>query len=468
MFVGFTFVMIHKFKLFDSYIVLDVESGCVHIVDELTFLMLDYVDFKNKEESLKIILEKFKEVEKDELIKRFDELFFLYEKGSLFFEFDYKKLKNVVGDSVIKALCLHVAHDCNLRCKYCFASTGDFKQGRKLMSFETAKKAIDFLIEKSLNRKNLEVDFFGGEPLLNFDVVKKTVEYAKKIEKKHNKNFRFTITTNGILLDSEKIEYINENMSNVILSLDGRKSVNDFFRVTKNSTGSYDIIMPKFLEFVEKRKEKEYHIRGTFTKHNLDFFNDFIHFYEKGFKNISIEPVVCEDEQEYSIKKEDLPKIFEEYEKLAEFIIKEKENGNDINFFHFNIDLDYGPCIIKRLRGCGSGCEYLAVSPEGDLYPCHQFVGEKEYLMGNLFRDDFNEELKEKFSKTNLLSKKDCEKCWAKYYCGGGCNANNVKLRGDMLKPYLIGCEMEKKRVELAIAIKVFLFKKQKLSLKNI
>lgn len=458
--------MIHKFKIFNNYIVLDVESGCVHIVDELTFLILDYVDFKNKEESLNNVLEKFKEIEKDELIKRFEELFFLYRKGSLFFEFDYKRLKNIAKESVIKALCLHVAHDCNLRCRYCFASTGDFKQGRKLMSYDTAKKAVDFLIERSLNRRNLEVDFFGGEPLLNFDVVKKTIEYARKIEKKYNKNFRFTITTNGMLLDSEKIQYINENMSNVILSIDGRKSINDSFRITRNLTGSYDIIMPKFLEFVKKRKDKEYHVRGTFTRYNLDFFKDFVHFYQKGFKNISIEPVVCEEDKEYSIKKEDLPKIFAEYEKLAKFIVKEKENGYDVNFFHFNIDLNYGPCIIKRLRGCGSGCEYLAVSPNGDLYPCHQFVGENEYFMGNLFENDFNEELKEKFSKTNLIYKKDCEKCWAKYYCGGGCNANNVKFRGSMLKPYLIGCEMEKKRVELAIGIKALFFRKDRLNLK--
>lgn len=458
MFVSFVY-MIHKFKLFNNYIILDVESGCVHLVDELTFKILDYVNFKNINNTLKELILKFKDYDEKEISERFKELIFLYEKGMLFSEFLNFNFNEKINSSVIKALCLHVAHDCNLRCKYCFASTGDFKLGRSLMPFEVAKNAVNFLIENSHNRKNLEIDFFGGEPLLNFEVLKKTIDYAREKEKKFNKNFRFTVTTNGVLLNSEKIEYINKNMHNVVLSLDGRKKVNDLFRVTEAGFGSYDLVIEKFKEFVKVRGNKNYYIRGTFTKNNLDFVKDFMHFYENGFNSISIEPVVCEKEREYALNEEDLPKIFKEYEKLAALIIKEKEKNSDVNFFHFNLDLSQGPCIVKRIRGCGCGCEYVAVSPEGDLYPCHQFVGEKKWIMGNLLNKTFNETLKEKFEKINLLNKKDCFNCWAKYYCGGGCNANNFKYVGDFLKPYSISCEMEKKRVECAIAIKAVLEK---------
>ncbi len=441
--------------MFNNNIVLDVETGCVFVVDELTYDMLDYLDFYDKGKSLKKIFEVFSEYDKKEIVERFEEIFSLYEKKLIFTDFNYSEIKNLTEDSVFKAICLHVAHDCNLRCRYCFASTGDFKQGRSLMSFETAKRAIDFLIEKSHSRRNLEVDFFGGEPLLNFEVVKNTIEYARKKEKQFNKNFRFTITTNGVLLNSENIKYINDNMNNVVLSLDGRKNVNDNMRFNLNRQGSYDLIINNIKELVEKRKGKDYFVRGTFTKYNLDFSEDFFSLYENGFKNISIEPVVCEQNQDYAISKEYLPIIFEEYEKIANFIIKENEQGKDLNFFHFNIDLNQGPCIIKRIRGCGSGCEYLAISPQGNLYPCHQFVGESCWNMGNLFENNFNEELKNKFLKTNLLFKKECEKCWAKYYCSGGCNANNYKFSKNLLKPYYLYCEMEKKRVECAIAMKV-------------
>lgn len=451
--------MIHKFKMFNNFIVLDVESGCVHLVDELTFKILDYVNFKDPVSTLKELILKFKDYEEKEISERFEELLFLYKKEMLFSEFSNFNFNETKNKAAIKALCLHIAHDCNLRCKYCFASTGDFKQGRMLMPFEVAKAAVDFLIKNSQKRRNLEIDFFGGEPLLNFEVLKKTIKYAREKEKKFNKNFRFTVTTNGVLLNSEKIKYINENMHNVVLSLDGRKEVNNKFRITENGQGSYDLVIEKFKEFAKVRGEKNYYIRGTFTKNNLDFVKDFIHFHENGFKNISIEPVVCEKEKEYAINEEDLPKIFDEYEKLAELIIKEKESDSDVNFFHFNIDLTQGPCILKRIRGCGCGCEYVAVSPEGDIFPCHQFVGEKKWLMGNLLSKTFNEKLKEKFEEVNLLNKKDCLKCWAKYYCGGGCNANNFKYAGDVLKPYLISCEMEKKRVECAIAIKAVLEK---------
>ena len=448
--------MVHKFRMFNSNIILDVETGCVFVVDELTYDMLDYLDFSNKEECLKKMFEVFSNHKKDEILERFEEIFSLYERKLIFSSYDYSNVENLVKNSVIKAICLHVAHDCNLRCRYCFASTGDFKQGRSLMSFETAKRAIDFLIEKSANRKNLEVDFFGGEPLLNFEVVKDVVKYARQKGKQFNKNFRFTITTNGLLLNSKNIEYLNENMSNVVLSLDGRENVNNKMRVNLKGEGSYQIIIKNIKEFVEKRKEKDYFVRGTFTKHNLDFFKDFVSLYENGFKNISIEPVVCSKDEDYAIFEEDLPFIFKEYEKIAEFIIKENEKGNNLNFFHFNIDLNQGPCVVKRLRGCGSGCEYVAVSPEGDIYPCHQFVGKSCWNMGNLFKNNFNEELKNNFSHMNLLNKKECEKCWAKYYCSGGCNANNYKFSKTLLEPYCLYCKMARKRVECAIAMKVY------------
>ena len=314
--------------MFNSNIILDVETGCVFVVDNLTYDMLDYLDFSNKEESLRKIFEVFSNHEKGEILERFEEIFSLYEKKLIFSSYDYSNVENLIKSSVVKAICLHVAHDCNLRCKYCFASTGDFKQGRRLMSFETAKRAIDFLIEKSAKRKNLEVDFFGGEPLLNFEVIKDVVKYARQKEKQFNKNFRFTITTNGLLLNYENIKYLNENMSNVVLSLDGREKVNNKMRVNLKGEGSYYLIIEKIKEFVEKRKEKDYFVRGTFTKHNLDFFKDFVSLYENGFKNISIEPVVCDKREDYAISKEDLPIIFKEYEKIADF-------GKQFKFFSF-------------------------------------------------------------------------------------------------------------------------------------
>ncbi len=445
--------------MFGKNFVLDVESGALHLVDDLTYEMLSHIkakDFEDEKTAINRLCLKLKQTEKEEILQRFNELKFLFEQKILFSEQNLEDYKKIVEQSYIKAICLHVAHDCNLRCKYCFAATGDFNLGRKLMPYNISKLAIDFLIEKSGNRRNLEVDFFGGEPLLNFDVVKQTVEYAKKIEKEKNKNFRFTITTNGVLLDEEKINFINENMVNVVLSLDGRKMVNDKMRITENKKGSYDLILPKFKQLVSSRKNKDYFVRGTFTRHNLDFAEDFKEIYNQGFDNISIEPVVCEKEKEYAIQEEDLPKIFKEYEKLVEYIIKERKTNKKLNFFHYNLDFSQGPCIIKRLRGCGCGCEYLAISPEGDIYPCHQFVGEEKWKMGNLIEKQFNEKLKEDFSKINLLNKKECLNCWAKYYCSGGCNANNFKYAKDMLRPYDLSCKMERKRVEAAIALKFF------------
>lgn len=455
--------MIHKYSLFGLFIVLDVESGCVHIVDELGFYMLDFVDFENlnREDNLNALFNKFSSRSANELIKRYDEFYDLYKEGMLFSKGECYPAEKLMSGGFVKAMCLHVAHDCNLRCRYCFASTGDFKQGRKLMQINTAKKAIDFLIAQSGNRRNLEVDFFGGEPTLNFEVVKGVVSYAKSLENGSNKNFRFTITTNGVLLNSENIDYLNKNMYNIVLSLDGRKEVNDKMRVLANNNGSYDVVLRNFKTLVKKRelnkKNKDYYVRGTFTRHNLDFSKDLIHMYEEGFHNISIEPVVCSESESYSIRQKDLEKVFEEYENLAKYIIKIKQKGEYINFFHFNIDLSQGPCLLKRLKGCGCGCEYVAISPEGDIYPCHQFVGEKTWLMGNIFNNNFNKNLKEKFSKANVINKNECAGCWAKYYCSGGCNANNYKYELNMLKPYKIACEMQKKRLECAIAIKAVL-----------
>ena len=351
-------------------------------------------------------------------------------------------------------MCLNIAHDCNLRCKYCFASTGDFGKGRKLMTFETGKKAIDFLLEKSLDRKNLELDFFGGEPLMNFDVVKQIVEYARSREAEYGKKFRFTITTNGVLLDDDKIDFINREMSNVVLSIDGRKEVNDYMRKRVDGSGCYDKIMPAFKKLVEKRGDKEYYVRGTFTKNNLDFSNDVFDLYNNGFDQISVEPVVCEASADYAITEKELPAIFKEYERLAERILENEKKGKKFNFFHFMLDLDQGPCAIKRLRGCGCGNDYVAITPDGDIYPCHQFVGIEEFKMGNIDEGTFDTNMKSYFSKTHVYTKPECKKCWAKFYCSGGCNANNYQYAGDVHNAHKLSCQLQKKRLECAIMLK--------------
>ncbi|MDO4743587.1 MAG: thioether cross-link-forming SCIFF peptide maturase, partial [bacterium] len=362
-----------------------------------------------------------------------------------------------LGPAPIKSMCLNVAHDCNLRCDYCFAAKGDFGKGRKLMPLEVGKKAIDFLICNSGSRKNLELDFFGGEPLMNFDVVKSVVEYARSREKESGKNFRFTITTNGLLLDDDKIDYINKEMFNVVLSIDGRKEVNDKMRFSPNGSGSYDIIVPKFQKLVSKRGDKNYYARGTFTADNLDFSRDVLHLYELGFDQLSIEPVVCDSSLPYSLTEREVPTILKEYEKLANEIINIKKSGKHINFFHFMIDLDSSPCAIKRLRGCSCGNEYVAVTPEGDIYPCHQFIGLDEFKMGNLLEGTFNNDLKCDFSKINIYKKEDCRDCFAKFYCSGGCTANNYQYSGGLYNPHKISCEFQRKRLECAIGIKAIL-----------
>ena len=447
--------MIHKYKLNGYNIVLDVNSGAVHVVDDLAYEILDFIDENMAETLSDDIVEKLSEkYDRNEILDTYSELYELYNNGQLYTKDEYEKFASMMVNSPVKSMCLNISHDCNLRCEYCFAAKGDFGTGRELMPFETAKKAIDFLIEKSGNRHNLEADFFGGEPLMNFDVVKKTVEYARSIEKEHDKNFRFTITTNGLLLTDDKIDFINREMSNVVLSLDGRKEVNDKLRVSPNGSGSYDVIVPKYQKLVAERGDKDYYVRGTFTKNNLDFTKDIIKMSELGFDQLSIEPVVSDTKLDYSIKKEDLPRVFEEYETLAKEMIKRKKSGKCFNFFHFMIDLDQGPCAIKRLRGCSCGNEYIAVTPNGDVYPCHQFVGERQWKMGNVVENSFNEEIKTKFAKTNIYTKEKCKNCWAKFFCSGGCNANSWQYEGDISKSHKISCELEKKRVECAIMMK--------------
>ena len=438
--------MIHKFSMNGYNIVLDVDGGSVHILDDVAYELVDLYEENTKEEIISKLENKFTA---EQIEEAYDEITSLKEEGLLFTTDTYEFNPNFINrEKVVKALCLHVSHDCNLRCKYCFASQGDFGGEKEIMNFEVGKAAIDYLIDNSGNRRNLEIDFFGGEPLMNFDVVKQLVEYGK--------NIRFTITTNGVLLDDEKIKYINENMHNVVLSLDGRKEVNDNMRPTANNKGSYDIIAPKFKKLVSERpKDKYYYIRGTFTRDNLDFSEDVLHFANEGFKLTSVEPVVGEEENPYALREEDLPKVFEEYEKLADIYLQRQLDGwgEKFNFFHFRMDLYRGPCMAKRLRGCGAGHEYMAVVPNGDIYPCHQFVGKDGYVLGNVYDGLQNTEIPKDFRNTHVFSKPTCAECWAKFFCSGGCHANNITLGGDLETPYEFGCRLQKKRIECAIMI---------------
>lgn len=451
--------MIHKYFLNGYYIVIDTNSGAVHIVDELAYRLLDFFTEKLKGECPDEIISTLvnEGFDKQDIIDTYAELKALCDDDSLFSEYTYRPFADMLTEAPIKSMCLNISHDCNLRCEYCFAAQGDFGHGRKLMPFEVGKAAIDFLIKHSANRHNLELDFFGGEPLMNLNVVKKVVEYARSIEKEHNKNFRFTMTTNGILLDDDSIDFINREMSNVVLSLDGRKEVNDRLRPTVNKKGSYDIIVPKYQKLVAERGDKEYYVRGTFTKYNLDFTDDVMHLNELGFDQISVEPVVTDPELPYALTESDLPAIAEEYEKLSKILIERKKNGTSFNFFHFMIDLDQGPCAIKRLRGCSCGNEYVAVTPEGDIYPCHQFVGMDEWKMGSVLDDSIDHKMKKMFSKANIYSKEECANCWAKFYCSGGCNANNMQYNNTIFKPHKLSCALEQKRLECAIMIKAAL-----------
>ncbi|MGB9679356.1 MAG: thioether cross-link-forming SCIFF peptide maturase [Thermoanaerobacteraceae bacterium] len=445
--------LMHKFKRLDMNIVVDPVSGSIHVVDDIVYDILDYYGSYNNDDIVNFLRNKYNEDDIKDAIKEIDEL---KENGSIFTEDIYKDIANVRGDSVIKAMCLNVAHDCNLRCKYCFASTGDFKGGRKLMDFETGKKAIDFLIKSSGKRRVVEVDFFGGEPLLNFDVVKQLVEYGKEQAKKNGKIIKYTITTNAVLLDDEKIKYFNETFTNVVLSLDGRKEVNDNMRVRIDGSGTYDVIAPKIKKFVESRGKKEYYVRGTFTAKNLDFAADALHIADLGVYEVSVEPVVEKENKDYTLKEEHLEKIFSEYDRLAEEYIKRYEEGNPFSFYHFKINLDNGPCIRKRLQGCGAGFEYIAVTPDGEIYPCHQFVGIDEFKMGDLEHGIVEKEMQQNFIESDIYKREECTKCWARFLCSGGCYANNYNINGDINKPYELACEMQKRRFENAIAIKAY------------
>ena len=444
--------MVHQYKNNGYNIVLDVNSGAIHVVDDVSYDVIaeyeghslqEVVDVLKGKYPIHVIAECYQEVKELEA----DGVLFTKDNYESYI-IDFKKRQTVV-----KALCLHIAHDCNLACRYCFAEEGEYHGRRALMSFEVGKAALDFLIANSGNRRNLEVDFFGGEPLMNFQVVKDLVAYGREQEKIHDKNFRFTLTTNGILLNDDVMEFANKEMANVVLSIDGRKEVNDFMRPFRNGKGSYDLIVPKFQKFAGSRNQDKYYVRGTFTHHNLDFSQDVLHLADLGFKQISVEPVVAPDTEDYAIREEDLPQLFAEYDALAAEMVERKKAGKDFNFFHFMIDLEGGPCVAKRLSGCGSGTEYLAVTPWGDLYPCHQFVGNEEFLMGNVHDGVVNTELRDEFKCCNVYAKEKCRECFARFYCSGGCAANSYNFHGSINDAYDVGCELEKKRVECAIMI---------------
>ncbi|WP_331654443.1 thioether cross-link-forming SCIFF peptide maturase [Aminipila sp.] len=454
--------MVHTYKSNGYNIVLDVNSGAVHCVDEVAYDIIEMLAAGIDRDMITAdILQKYKnvpEVTKAEIKDVFEDVEELKKQGKLFSEDIYAKMSHEFKErqSVIKAICLHVAHDCNLACKYCFAEEGEYQQGhRGLMSYEVGKKALDFLIENSGTRKNLEVDFFGGEPLMNWEVVKRLVAYGREQEKIHDKNFRFTLTTNGILLDEEVMEFANKEMSNVVLSLDGRKDVNDKLRVSRNGKGSYDIILPKFLKMAESRNQENYYIRGTYTHYNTDFANDILHMADLGFKELSMEPVVAPPTADYALTEEDIPKLLAEYDRLACEMIKRKKAGKGFNFYHYTIDLTGGPCIVKRVSGCGVGTEYMAVTPEGDLYPCHQFVGDEHFLLGNVFEGVKNASVCDEFKSCNIYSHDECKDCFARMYCSGGCAANAYHTTGMITGVYDFGCELHRKRIECAIMIQV-------------
>ncbi len=451
--------MVHQYKLNGYNIVLDTCSGSVHVVDDVAYDIIALYKEKSADEIAEEISAKYSSdgVTKQDCLDCIEDVKSLEQMQKLYtpdtyadMAFDFKN-----RNTVLKAMCLHVAHTCNLNCEYCFASQGKYHGERALMSFEVGKRALDFLIENSGTRHNLEVDFFGGEPLMNWDVVKQLVAYAREQEKIHNKNFRFTLTTNGMLIDDDVIEFSNREMSNVVLSLDGRKEVHDRLRKDYAGKGSYDIILPKFKEFVERRGNKSYYMRGTFTHANTDFTNDIFHMADMGFTELSMEPVVCAPSDASALTTEDLPVLFEQYEILAKEMIKRKREGRPFTFYHYMLDLKHGPCIYKRISGCGSGTEYVAVTPTGDIYPCHQFVGDEKYLLGDIYSGISNTEVQNEFKLCNAYARKECEDCWAKLYCSGGCAANSYHATGKITGIYEYGCELFKKRIECAVMLQI-------------
>ena len=469
--------MIHQYKNSGLNIVMDIESGSVHVVDDIVYDIVHALDamdsvsdfrkvsdgevkasdFSELEGYLKFMLSKYND---EDIEEAYNEVKELIEEERLFtddiykdFVMDFKK-----RTTVVKALCLHIAHDCNLACKYCFADEGEYHGKRELMSYEVGKKALDFLVANSGSRTNLEVDFFGGEPLMNFEVVKQLVKYGRSLEEPNNKKFRFTLTTNGVLLDDDILEFANKEMSNLVLSLDGRKEVHDLMRPRRGGQGSYDTVVPKFIKAAESRNQMNYYVRGTYTRNNLDFAKDVIHMADLGFEQISVEPVVADKSESYAIREEDIDTLIKQYDELTAEMIKRKKEGKPFNFFHFMIDLSGGPCGAKRLSGCGSGTEYLAVSPSGELYPCHQFMGMKDFLLGNVDEGVIRTDIRDEFKLCNVYAKEKCKNCFAKFYCSGGCAANSYNFSGSINGTYEIGCELQKKRIECAIALKALEF----------
>ncbi len=450
--------MIHQYKLNGYNVVLDVASGSVHLVDEVAYDAIALFPTLPKDEIVKKLSSDYPSVPAEEIAECVDEIEELKNEGKLFSEDVFEPLAGKLKErsaGVVKALCLHVAHTCNLNCSYCFASQGKYHGDRALMSFEVGKQALDFLVENSGSRRNLEVDFFGGEPLMNFDVVKRLVAYARSIEKERGKNFRFTLTTNGVLIDDDVIDFANKEMSNVVLSLDGRKEVHDRFRVDYAGKGSYDKIVPLFQKLVKERGNKDYYMRGTFTHHNPDFLNDIKAMLDLGFTELSMEPVVCAPDDPSALTEEDLPVVLKGYEDLATLMIERRKEGRPFTFYHYMIDLKGGPCIYKRVSGCGSGTEYMAVTPWGDLYPCHQFVGEEKFKLGDVWHGVTNTTIQDEFSACNVYTREECRDCWAKLYCSGGCAANAYHATGSVNGVYKYGCELFRKRMECAIMVEL-------------
>lgn len=452
--------MIHSYKMKGYNIIIDQNSGCVHSVDEVAYDIINMFESKPKEKIKAFILDKYSkrdDVTPEDIDLCFEDIEALIKDGRLFAKdaFENSALDFKKRQGVLKAICLHVAHDCNLACKYCFAGKGEYDGPKGLMSFETGKRALDFLVEKSGTRKNLEVDFFGGEPLLNWEVCKKLVEYGRSIEKEHGKNFRFTLTTNGVLVNDEVIDFCNREMGNVVLSLDGRKETHDRLRTTCNGKGSYDLIVDKFKKFANARNQADYYMRGTYTHYNTDFSKDIIHMADLGFKELSLEPVVSDPTEPYALKENDLPILKEQYEILADEMLRRYRNGNGFTFYHYMIDLNSGPCIVKRISGCGVGTEYMAVTPSGELYPCHQFVGDEKFLLGDIWKGVINTAILDEFKGCNVYSHPECKDCFAKLYCSGGCAANAYHTTGSVNGIYEFGCELHRKRIECAIMLKV-------------
>ena len=450
--------MVHQYKLGGYNIVLDICSGGVHVVDDIAYDIIAMYEGSERSAVLQAMATKYPQAAEAEISNCYDQITALKDSGKLFVPDTFEPKAGVLKaktSGVVKALCLHIAHTCNLNCSYCFASQGKYNGDRAVMSFEVGKQALDFLIANSGSRRNLEVDFFGGEPLMNFDVVKQLVAYARSIEKEHNKNFRFTLTTNGMLIDDDVIEFSNKEMSNVVLSLDGRKEIHDRFRVDYAGKGSWERIVPKFQKLVQAREGKNYYMRGTFTHANPDFLEDIKVMLDLGFTELSMEPVVCAPGDPSELTPEDMEIVKDQYVKLAELMLQRDDEGKPFTFYHYMIDLKGGPCIYKRISGCGSGTEYMAVTPWGDLYPCHQFVGDDKYLLGNVWDGVSNTIIQEEFASCNVYARPDCKDCWAKLYCSGGCAANAYHATGSVRGVYKSGCELFRKRMECAIMVAI-------------